>query len=158
MERIFLYIVLCYSCCLETYGQGYKRGVCKNYIDLFLEKSDISGIVKDESGAVVPFANITLLQKDETIIETTTNFDGEYQLKSLSPNIYKLKVSFVGYQTKKMNKIQLERENIRIDVVISAGIELPAIECFLPGPILFDKDQTTSGRTFTRDEIQNMPF
>lgn len=158
MKKLIPFILFCCLILSKVYSQHYEGRICKNYTNLFLEESSISGIVKDEKGNLMPFVNVTLLKRGRVIEEITTSFDGEYLLEPLLSGMYNLRISFVGYQTKKISQINLEREKLVVNVIITKGIDLPIIECFGPPFPVFDKDQMTSSRTYSRQDIEHMPF
>ena len=58
---------------------------------------------------------------------------------------------------KMITGIEITSESKEIGTKITQNDEIPTVEIICTFPVI-RKDQTTSGRTFTRDEIQNMPF
>lgn len=116
----------------------------------------IHGIVSDENGENISFANVTLLKNGNQILGTTTDLDGKYALSPIKQGDYVIKFSFVGYQTKKITGISLLK-NTEVNTVLSQGVFFcgAIIEMTIP---IIRKDETTSGRTFSRQEIQYMPF
>ncbi len=61
----------------------------------------LSGIITDPSGAVIPGAQVSALQKSTGIRrETTTNDEGLYSLTNLPPGEYEIKVQSTGFSTK----------------------------------------------------------
>src|SRR5215510_8899960 len=62
--------------------------------------AQISGTVKDSSGAVLPGADITATQSETGISRTTvSNETGSYVLPNLPLGPYKLEVSLPGFRT-----------------------------------------------------------
>ena len=60
----------------------------------------ITGRVSDESGAVVPGANITLTSVGTNAARTTvTTGAGDYTFPSVAPGIYNLKAEHEGFRT-----------------------------------------------------------
>ncbi|UGU17236.1 DUF5686 and carboxypeptidase regulatory-like domain-containing protein [Sinomicrobium kalidii] len=81
-------------------------------------QTKVSGIVVDESGAPVPFANV--LFKDSSV-GTITNDDGRFYLES-EKNFATLIISFVGYATR---EIELETKvTYNMEVVLEEGEQL----------------------------------
>src|SRR5713226_6160101 len=79
----------------------------------------ISGVVKDDQGAMIPNAKVTLvdtLQGDERGV--TTNSDGIFLLNPLKPSVYNLSVEFAGFH-------KYEQKGIK--VFANDRIALPAI-------------------------------
>src|SRR4030095_9041111 len=62
--------------------------------------AQISGTVKDQSGAVLPGVEITATQTDTGVARTTvSNETGSYVLPSLPTGPYKLEASLAGFRT-----------------------------------------------------------
>ncbi len=95
--------------------------------------AQISGIVTDETGEVLPYVNIYI--KSSTT-GTTTNFNGEYSIK-LEKGNYEIIYQYVGYSTTNRNvdyngnseviNVQLSPQVYELnDIVINANAEDPA--------------------------------
>lgn len=66
------------------------------------ERAEIFGTVIDEKGLPVPYANVVLLQPDDTTklgYGAVTDEAGYYKLANVKPATYRLQVSFIGYKT-----------------------------------------------------------
>src|SRR5216684_4568884 len=62
--------------------------------------AQISGTVKDQSGAVLPGVEVTAAQTDTGIARTTvTNETGSYVLSNLAVGPYKLEAALPGFRT-----------------------------------------------------------
>src|SRR5262245_54017226 len=62
--------------------------------------AQISGTVRDQSGAVLPGVEITATQTETGIIRTTiTNETGSYNLPNLAVGPYRLEVALPGFRT-----------------------------------------------------------
>ncbi len=86
-------------------------------------QTKVGGLVKDEQGKTVPFANVVFAN---SVIGTTTNEVGEFYLQS-DKDHDSLVISFVGYETKKIAltssvnldlKIVLQEEASNLDEVV----------------------------------------
>ncbi|HLH06797.1 MAG TPA: carboxypeptidase regulatory-like domain-containing protein [Terriglobales bacterium] len=63
-------------------------------------QGSISGVVKDQTGAVVANAKVTLTDKETQLTRTaTTNSGGEYSFAALRPSTYTLSVAASGFAT-----------------------------------------------------------
>jgi hypothetical protein len=118
----------------------------------------IKGKVLDgESGEPVPFANVTLMDGGDQILGTTTDFDGKYTLKPIPSGTYDVQVSYVGYQTKRVTNVSVSSDRITDqDFKITQGVALKEVEIIEYTKPLFEKDNTTTGETKTREEIERM--
>ena len=114
-------------------------------------------VTDDETGESVPFANVSLYNGSDLIIGTTTDFDGKYTLKPIPPGVYDVQVSYVGFTTKKINGVGVSSDKITdVNVKMGKGVVLDEVEVIAYSKPLFEKDQTTTGTTITRDEIDKM--
>lgn len=131
---------------------------CVMTISAQVGQGSIMGKVLDgESGEPVPFANVTLLDGGEQVLGTTTDFDGKYTLKPIPSGTYDVQVSYVGYQTKRVTGVSVSSDQITDqDFKISQGVDIKTVEIIEYTKPLFEKDNTTTGETKTREEIQRM--
>src|SRR5436190_10157727 len=68
--------------------------------------STISGIVSDNTGGVVPGANVQLKHNATAIMqESITNNDGTFSFPSMSPGTYTVTVSLQGFKTVVVNNV-----------------------------------------------------
>ncbi len=123
------------------------------------EKGSIKGqITGMKSGEVIPFANITLSHAKHSSKSTTSNFNGTYQINQLDTGLWDIHVAYVGYQSKKINGIEIKPgEIVVLDITIDQGASLSEVVIVGYKRPLFEMDQTTIGQTITRSEIRNMP-
>ena len=105
--------------------------------------SSIQGIITDaESGELLPFSNLALLQNGKLISGATTDINGLYKMADLLPGDYEIQVSYVGYEKQAPKRITLKtgevcQENISLhtgsiivcEVVIEAQIEYTCFSC-----------------------------
>src|SRR5881397_1730511 len=83
----------------------------------------ISGTVKDQTGALIPGAEVTVTDTARGVIRTlATGEAGAYLAPNLLPSTYTIRAAFPGFQT-------WQRENIRLEV----GQDLAIDAVLLPG-------------------------
>jgi hypothetical protein len=69
---------------------------------------NISGYVKDASGAIVPNANVTAKMVAQEAVRTTkTDAEGFYSLLSLPPGQYEMTFELTGFQKQIQTGLQL---------------------------------------------------
>ena len=85
--------------------------------------SQISGIVKDTTGAAIPGAEVTVTKTDTGTVRTVfTGADGSYVLPNLPVGPYQLKVVLQGFNTYVRDGIVLQvSTNPEINVTLSVG-------------------------------------
>src|SRR5436190_3189539 len=84
---------------------------------------EITGEVKDQSGAAVPNASVTATNTDTNIARTTvTNNVGVYSFPGLTPGIYQVKASAAGFQSVLRSNIELQvQQTARVDFMLDVG-------------------------------------
>jgi hypothetical protein len=94
------------------------------------QKAQLSGLIADSSGAVVPKAKVEVLNKDTAIVRSTeSNSEGYYVMPLLQPGDYSITVKAHGFQTVTRDGVKLEAtENGRIDFALRVGATLQSVE------------------------------
>ena len=85
--------------------------------------ASLSGSVTDTSGAVIPNAKLTLVNRNSgTRQDFQTSADGEYKFANLTPGIYDLSVSAPAFQSFVRKGIELAvNQSARVDVPLTVG-------------------------------------
>src|SRR6267143_1897412 len=119
----------------------------------------ILGTVRDQSGAALPAATVTVTDVQRGITRTVTTDDsGEYVVPNLTPGIYTVRAESRGFKT-------VERPNIQVEVAtdLSVDVSLP------PGDVketvivneevpLLNTTSSTLGGTLSNKEINDLPL
>lgn len=123
------------------------------------QTGDIQGRVTDKAtGEGIPFASIVVENNGLQAGATTTDFDGNYSIKPLNPGEYAVIVSFVGYQPSKTQGVVVRSDKSTfLDITLNAGIDLDVVEVITYEVPLISEDNTSSGLTLTKEDIQNLP-
>src|SRR5581483_2298761 len=81
---------------------------CISLLGQVTADANLTGIVKDSSGAVVPNAHVRLQRADTGAVrETLTNGGGEYRFDLVAPGTYNLTFSVSGFQTQVVRGLAL---------------------------------------------------
>jgi Carboxypeptidase regulatory-like domain/TonB-dependent Receptor Plug Domain len=101
-------LILLVLCAVASFGQG---------------TGSITGTVRDNTGAVVPKAEVTLTDTATlTAFHTTSNAEGEYLVAAIPPGGYDLAVSAVGFNKFESKGIILRvSQRARVDATLSVG-------------------------------------
>lgn len=142
MARILLYFFL------FLVGGGFA----------FAQQAELTGKVTDESGEPLPFATVAITVNG-ILQGATTDFDGVYSVKPIPAGTYNVEVTFVGYQGKKIEGVQVSTDQITfLDVVLAEESEiLEAFEVVSYEVPLIEQDKTSTGSTVTQKDIANLP-
>jgi hypothetical protein len=91
--------------------------------------SNITGIVTDQTGAVISDATITLIDPDTGAEKTTiTSATGLYEIAGLNPSDYTMKVTARGFQTFEQKGIVVNvSATVRVDIKLVIGAESQTI-------------------------------
>src|SRR5688572_20636097 len=87
------------------------------------DRGQIAGFVKDQTGAVVPGATITLTHKQTQAVRTTvTDGTGYYVFPALPPALYDLAVELEGFKKSVRSGITLDAaSSMAVDVALETG-------------------------------------
>ena len=118
---------------------------------------DITGVVTDPSGAVVPNANVTLKNRDTGATQTrTTNAQGVYRFQFLSPGNYMVSSSAPGFQNVSQNATVSVGQATQVNLQAAVASSSQTVEVTAEGGVV----QTEPGNiatTFAPQQIENMP-
>lgn len=138
--------------------QNRKQTVTRETFSL--TGSVLKGKVMDkETKEPIPFANIVIEQGGKMFGGTTTDFDGNYLIKPIQPGYYSIRCTYVGYKPLEIKNIQINKDKITF-LDISMEQTATTLETFTVVDYkvpLIDRDQTSSGSTFTSEDFRRMP-
>ncbi|HEY0169445.1 MAG TPA: TonB-dependent receptor [Pyrinomonadaceae bacterium] len=125
-----------------------------------LDEVTFSGVVTDQSGAVVPGARVTArlaLTKAERT--ATTDGAGRYRLVELQPGVYALSVAGAGFAAEERREVRtLSGESVRLDFTLRpAGVAAEQTILSEAGAPPLDATRTVAGGTLAREELERLP-
>ncbi len=121
------------------------------------DNSTISGIVKDQSGAAVANAKISV-KNEGTGFErqTTTNESGFYTVTNLAPGYYSVTVGAAGFKTSTTTRNKLEAAipiAVNVDLAVGQLTESVTVEASVAQ---LNTESATVGKTVEQTQIQNL--
>jgi hypothetical protein len=123
-----------------------------------ITSGDVTGIVTDPSGAVVPNAAVTLTNVNTNAVQkSSTNAQGNYRFAFVTPGAYKIAVAATGFQNQERPGVavtpgQPTSVNVQLTVA-SATSSVDVVE--VQNPLQTDNaDDTTA---FTAEAIEDLP-
>ncbi|HKC10772.1 MAG TPA: carboxypeptidase-like regulatory domain-containing protein, partial [Vicinamibacteria bacterium] len=142
MKRIVLSLVVLLALALPIHAQ--------------LATGNIYGTVKDDSGAALPGASVTVKGPGGTFT-TTCGSDGRFRVLNLDPGAYQVTSALAGFAT-------VTRENVVVatgtSVDITIGLKVASVAETLTvtaeTPVL-DAKRTGTSTVFTQDELSKIP-
>lgn len=118
----------------------------------------VTGTVRDQSGAVIPNAPVTLTKTDTNNASRTTTSDaGVYIFPGVIPGPYKLEVSSPGMQTFQGTLTVTVGQSAVIDAVLEPGRTTTAVEVRDITPMV-TTDSPTVGTVLERARIEQLPI
>jgi Carboxypeptidase regulatory-like domain/TonB dependent receptor-like, beta-barrel len=107
---------------------------------------NITGVVTEPNGAVVPGAKVTLTNTATgESREVKTNNDGRYSYSQLKPSTYSLKISATGFKEYVRPDILIStNQSVEIDVQLTVGSLTEVMEVVAAAPLLNTTTQTQS--------------
>jgi carboxypeptidase family protein len=121
--------------------------------------AQISGTVRDASGAVLPGADVTATQTETGLMRmTVTNETGSYALPNLPLGPYKLEVALPGFRTFSQTGIVLQvNSNPVINAVLEVGQKTELVEV-QANAALVETRTVGVGQTMETQRILELPL
>ena len=122
-------------------------------------QTTLRGTVTDaETGEPIIFGTVALYKNDVLVTGTDTDYDGFYSVTELDAGTYDVVFSYTGYQDYKVTGVQIfSGKANQLDAKLSSGINLDLDIVVKYERPLVSKDETTQGKVFSSEEIQNLP-
>ncbi len=119
----------------------------------------IAGEVKDQSGASIPEAAVTVTNTAMNVARsTTTNSSGLYSFPALTPGMYQVKVVAPGFQAAVVNEVQLQvQQTARVDFTMVVGQAAQTLEVSANTTSL-TTDNATVGTVIEEARIRELPL
>ncbi len=118
---------------------------------------DITGVVSDPSGSVVPNATVTL--KDETkgvTQQSTSNAQGTYRFYLLTPGPYTVSVTAAGFQTTSRRVDVAVGQVETVGMQLTLGASSSSVTVTEAAPLL-QTDNGDTSTTLNQQQIANVP-
>src|ERR1700761_6451980 len=93
-------------------------------------RGSLTGTIVDVQGAVIPNASVQLKNPaTAATIDQKSNNPGEFNFPELQPGVYALTVTFAGFQTQKIDAINIEVSKVAdLKVTMSIGSESTVVD------------------------------
>jgi len=124
-----------------------------------IDRGTIEGVVKDQSGAVVPNARVQIIQTEtNSALELSTNGEGLYNAPNLPVAIYRVVIGKPGFGTVVREPVDVRpRASVRVDVSLNPGTVSESITITAESPIL-DTAAVNNSVGFKDTLIQELPM
>jgi Carboxypeptidase regulatory-like domain/TonB-dependent Receptor Plug Domain/TonB dependent receptor len=129
----------------KSYGQGGAEGT-------------ILGTVIDSSGAVIPHANVVVMNVGTGVTQSTiTNDSGEYSVPSLHPDQYRVTVKMSGFEASAATITLLVGQHARVDVTLKPGQVTDVVNVTTSNTSL-DTDTPEISQTISSRQVVDLPL
>src|SRR6185295_547632 len=121
--------------------------------------SQVSGVVKDSSGGVLPGVEVTITKTDTGTPRTVfTGDDGAYVFPNLPVGPYRLKVALQGFNTYVQEGIVLQvNSNPNIEVTLTIGNIGEQVTVKAESPVI-ETRSTGVGQVIDNQQVTEMPL
>lgn len=121
-------------------------------VSLFAQGGTISGKIVDTSNEGLLGVNIIL---KGTYYGAATDINGNYKITNISPGIYNIEISFIGYKTVQFTAVKVEaNKTVKLDVTLEESVLTLGQDVVVIGDKpLVDVEETQSKKTISREEI-----
>ena len=121
--------------------------------------AQLTGTVKDPSGALVPGAHLTAINlATKTSFTEVTNADGLFRFPDLPPSSYTLRCTLNGFKTFEQSPITLQvNQTLELNVALETGNVSEQVTVTAAPPAL-DTESATLGQVVTTRSIVNLPL
>jgi hypothetical protein len=119
---------------------------------------EITGEVKDQSGAMVPNVGVTATNTETNVVRSTvTNASGIYSFPNLTPGKYQVKAAAPGFQTSAASLELQVQQTARIDFALQLGNASQTVEV-TAGAELLSTENATVGTVIEEKRISELPL
>ena len=124
------------------------------------QNADVIGSVQDPQGAVIPGAEVKLVEQTRgTIFRAVTTGDGTYQIAGVSQGTYRLEVSMAGFKTQVVPNLVLRASVLkRVDVTLEVGQVTQQVTVTDVAPAIETQKPTIGGAVPNIATVQGHPL
>jgi hypothetical protein len=119
----------------------------------------IDGTVKDQNGAAVPKAKITLTNPETAVTRTVeASKDGAFQITQVQPGSYELRAEASGFKTLLQRDVVIQVNTpITVELVFEIGTVSETVEV-VSGTDTINQRDATIGNTFSQVQVRQLPI
>jgi hypothetical protein len=124
-----------------------------------VDEGSVTGTVQDASGAVVPNAQVVLLNKDQGItLQVQTGGGGEYVFSPVRIGHYSVSVSAPGFsKTTQENLTVSVGQRLQVNIQLKLGSATETVEVNT-APAVLQTDESSVGQVVTEKSINDLPL
>ena len=121
--------------------------------------ASVLGYVRDNSGAVIPNATVTLTSVGTNVSQTVqTDKDGKYEFDSVPIGNYQISTQAAGFEGAKTQSFNLSTDaRQRLDIEVKAGAVSDTVEVNSEPPLL-ETETSSRSQMIGQREVENLPL
>jgi Carboxypeptidase regulatory-like domain len=121
--------------------------------------ASISGIVQDQSKALIPGVSVTVTNVETGIKSTTvTNEAGAYGFPSVTPGKYSISASLPGFRTTTINNLEFGNVQVRQDITLEVATAATSVEVTVAADAVLRESSASIGDVLTQERTQQLPL
>ena len=124
-----------------------------------VDEGAITGTVQDSSGAVVPDAQVTLVNTDQGItLQTKTNSSGGYTFSPVRIGNYELNVTAKGFSKTTQKNIRVQvAQVVQANISLTPGAATETVEVNTAPPVL-QTEEASVGQVIGQEQVNALPL
>ena len=143
LRKLFFTLGLLLTTSLMLYSQGTLTGT----------------ITDSQTKEPLPFVNVIVEQNGQQMGGATTDINGNYQIKPLSPGAYDIRASFMGYKTVLKTGVQVKASGFTLEGSLEmtpTAEVLDVVEVVEYSIPLIDQGSSESGKRISAEDLDKM--
>lgn len=118
----------------------------------------ITGTVSDQSGALIPYVELTITNADTGVKWTAKSSSAGYYRVALPPGTYRLDAEKTGFKTEVADHIVVSvAQVVTVDVILQVGSQTQTVEVTGAAPLLTSSTAAVSSGV-SPEEFQTLPI
>ena len=119
---------------------------------------DLTGTVKDPSGAVIVKATVVVTNEDTGVASTTeTGTAGQYHIANLLPGKYDIVITAAGFQPYTLRGVAIElNKTVTADIAVKVGANT-SVEVSAESGAVLDTTSSNLTTSFSTNELSELP-
>jgi hypothetical protein len=124
-----------------------------------VDEGSISGLVQDPTGAVVPNAQVTLVNTDQGItLNTVTSSSGEYTFSPVRIGHYSVSATAAGFSRTEQENLEVTVGlALKVNIALKTGATSETVQVTTAPPEL-QTEESSVGQTVTGQSVNNLPL
>src|SRR5262245_64714934 len=124
------------------------------------DSASVLGTIRDESGAVLAGATVTLTNQATGISATTqTDENGSYEFLTVKIGTYKIEASLASFSTARLENVRVAvGARQRVDLAMKVGEVTTTIEVSASAALLVETDTSDRGQVINQRQIVELPL